>query len=258
MAKLGLVAARITVPTGGWALSLTVTGGTGGTTTVTLPAGTYWIADLLAALKTALDAAFGADGVFTCSIAISEGGTLFVTISHATETFSITWTAPELGNLLGFAGNLTPAALSFTGTERCEALWQSDCPYDAPRGQTTGILQRDRTVAVAADGTMSGHGFVSRRKLGRVVWTMVGVKRTLQQYETVTNESFERWFNNTHLGAVTYFGAVPMVRFYWDADSLGTYVQLKLTEPVDEFNPQRVDSLWIGLWPVAIDGWVQT
>lgn len=259
MPKFGRLEAKVTVPTGGWTFTMSITG-LGGSSVRTIAAGSYWPDELLTQVEAQLEAGEialgGADG-FTVTGGFGEGGTMKVLLEHDSAThFAISAWTTALQNYLGFAATLS-GANEYTGTERCEAVWQADCPYDANRGQTLGVLQRDRSVSVSSDGTMSGHGFVSRRKMGRVMWRMVGVKRSLTQYETVVNESFETWFGNTHQGLVTYFGAAPLVRFYWDADA-STKVTIRLTEPLQAFDPERVDAMWIGLWPVVIDGWVQT
>ena len=110
----GRVEARITVPTGGWSVSLTITA-IGGPYTVTIPAGNIFPTDLLSSFQTQLDAATGGDGAFTVSASWGESGTGFVTIAHATQTFTLTWTSTDLRDVLGFAGTLTPAARTLTG-----------------------------------------------------------------------------------------------------------------------------------------------
>ena len=55
----GRVEARITIPTGGWSVSVTITAI--GTFAVTIAAGNYFPTDLLTTFKTQLDAATGAD-----------------------------------------------------------------------------------------------------------------------------------------------------------------------------------------------------
>ena len=66
----GRVEARITVPTGGWSVSLTITA-IGGPYTVTVAAGNYFPTDLLSTFQTQLDAATGGDGAFTVSATCS-------------------------------------------------------------------------------------------------------------------------------------------------------------------------------------------
>ncbi len=84
----GRLEAQLTVPVGGWDIALTITAI--GAFTVTVPAGNYYPTDLLATLKTQLDAASGGDGVFTVTGSFGEAGTGKVTISHTVETFTIT------------------------------------------------------------------------------------------------------------------------------------------------------------------------
>jgi hypothetical protein len=252
MSKFGRLEAQITVPTGGWAVALTVTA-IGGPTTVTLPAGTYWISDLLSTFTGLLNAAFGGDGAFSYSANFDEGADGLVAFQHTVETFSWTWTSTNFRDLLGFTANLTPAASSFSGTEVCEAIWRPDNPFDAPRGTTTGIRKFDRTLQVSPQGDQEALAYQNKRTVGTIRFPIVGKARTLRAQESVTNESFETWFENTHGGLVTYFGAAPKCRWYWDAN-LATKIEFKLTKPVDTFMPERVDPNWIGLWAWEIDG----
>lgn len=254
MSKSGRLEAQITVPAGGWTVALTVTA-IGGPTNVTIPAGTYWISELISTFITQLNAAFGGDGAFTFSANWDEGGDGIFALFHATETFSLTWTSTSLRNLLGFTADLTPAALSFTGTEQIESFWMADCPFDAPRGVTTGIRTFDRTVQVSPQGDTSALSYQSRRKVGGISFPMVGKARTFRAHEVIANESFETWFENTHGALVTYFGTAPKCRFYWDANALDK-IEFRLTKPVDSFMPERVDQQWIGLWAWDIDGYV--
>ena len=249
----GRVEARITVPTGGWSVSLTVTA-IGGPVVVTVAAGTYWIDELLVAFIAALNAAFGGDGAFSYSVSFGESGTGFVTITHATQTFSWTWTSTAMRDLFGFTADLTPAALSFTGTMVCKAVWLPDCDLDHKRGVDSGPKKIDRKVLVAPGGTVTALGYQNRRRV-RIVWALIGKARAIESQESTVGESFERWFLDTHGGEVSYFGMSPQVRVYWNADG-ATKITIRLIDPSDTFDPERVDATWIGLWVVVIEGYI--
>src|SRR5687768_7257565 len=107
----------VTVPTGGWSVS--VTEDPAATSTVTVAAGDYFPTSttaLLSAFSTALTSNSTLAGTYTVSLDdASDSSTGKVTISAAgVTTFAITWTSTALRDALGFAGN-TSAALTVTG-----------------------------------------------------------------------------------------------------------------------------------------------
>lgn len=234
--------------------------GLAGTSVRTIAAGDYWPAALVGAFIEQLEAgevALGGSDGFTAATSWGESGDGTILIEHDSSTnFAVTaWGSTQLRDWLGFSGTLSGAS-EYQSTRVCQSVYLADCDYDNPRGATVGARQIDRSVNVSPTGVTSvvGYGYPSRRRLGRVTWPMVGVARTLEAYESVAGESFEAWFLNTH-GRVAWFGAGPLVRFYWDADA-SDYAELRLTEPLRSFDPDRVDPQWIGLWPIVIDGFV--
>ena len=89
-AYAGRLEATITVPVGGWAVSVT-TSAPAGPATATIPAGDYFMSTLLDAFDTALTAAVG--GTWSLSQSTLEGlSTGQVNINLATHTFTLTWT----------------------------------------------------------------------------------------------------------------------------------------------------------------------
>src|SRR5690348_4669992 len=133
--------ALMTVPAGGWDTS--VDDG-GGAATATLTAGDRYSGDVCTDFAAVLDSATGQ--TFTVSIDPDTG---FCTISVASGTFTLSWTDTELRDYLGFAGNLTPAAASFTGTLGCQGLWCPNCPVDGDD------LQLDKTGNLRTDARYS-------------------------------------------------------------------------------------------------------
>lgn len=173
---------------------------------------------------------------------------------HATQTFSLTWTSTALRDVLGFAADLTPAALSFAGTKHVKGVWLPDCDLDHKRGIDSGPKYIDRKVLVAPGGAVSAVGYQNRRKV-RLVWALVSKEKALESQESTVGASFERWFLDTHGGEVSYFGMAPQVRVYWAAN-LSTKITIALIDPSSVFDPDRVDATWIGLWVVAIEGYI--
>ncbi len=238
----GRVEARITVPTGGWSVSLTITA-IGGPYTVTVAAGNYFPTDLLSSFQTQLDAATGADGAFTVSASWGETGTGLVTISHTIQTFTLTWTSTDLRDVLGFAGNLTPAALTFTGTLHARGVWLSDCEMDVDRGIDGGVYETDRAVQVSPQGDVDGLVYNTRPRQEGFTWMHVTHPRAQITYETTTGASFEQWWRDTHSALRSYFPeAAPQLRVYYSADA-GTYHTYREIGRTDTGAP-RADGAW--------------
>ncbi len=252
MSKRGRLEAQITVPTGGWAISVTITAI--GTYTVTVPAGTYYPTDLLSTFKTQLDAANGGDGTFTVSGSFGESGSGLVTISHTVETFTITWSNTNIRDALGFTATLTPAALTFTGTRNAQGVWLPDCPMSAARGPNDpGYVLSDRTETISPRGDVNALKFQSRTILPPVRWSHVSKASAKVVSEVTVGESFEQWWRYTHNGELSYFAIAPPVRIIWDADVSATYHEFRLTGRNSTEMPRVVED-WDGLWTVEISG----
>ena len=251
----GRLCSQITVPSGGWTMTPTITA-IGGPYTCTVPAGTYFSStELLTAVQTALDGATGGDGAFTVSGSLTDHtGTGLVTIAHATQTFTLIWTSTDLRDVLGFTGTLTPAALTFTGTTHLRGVWLPDCPVDATYGSEAGHTEVHRSEMVGTDGSVSALCYgQSRVRQPRVAWSHVTRPRARISGETTTGASFERWWLDTHGGTRTYFPVAPQVRWYPDS-GVATYYTYRLTSRTST-EMQRADASWVYLWPVEITGY---
>jgi hypothetical protein len=253
----GRLEAEITVPTGGWVFTMSVTG-LGGTSDRTIAAGPYFPDELAAAFESELEAgeiALGGSDGFTVSISDGESGTGLLTVEHdVSVNFAISaWGSTDLRNALGFSGTLS-GNRGYTASSVAAGVWISHSPHDSPRGADDGSTEADRSLQIGPRGQVSGLLYESRVKLGEVTWSNVLARYALESHEVTVGESFERWFRDTHQGRVSYFGAAPAVRLYWDADD-NDYVEVRLTKPLTSYNPSRTDPTWIGLWPVTIDGY---
>lgn len=231
----------------------TATGTASAAATVSANA-TRYPTTLLTAFATALSTATG--DTVTVTGSFGETGTGLVTIS-STANLAINWgAATDLRDLLGFAGNLS-AATSHVGTKVMQGVWLPNAVMAAPRHVDNGATQIDRSILVAPGGTVYAYGYQRRQKLGRVTWSHVQHRYALEAGEVTDRESFECWYLDTHGGRVSYFTIAPAVNLYWDAGA-GTAVTIRLTEPIDGYNPERVVPEWIGYFPVVIDGYVVT
>lgn len=247
----GRLDAQITIPTGGWSFSLTVTA-IGGPTSGTVAAGTYYPTDLLTALQTALDAVFGGDGAFTVSASWGESGTGLVTIAHATQTFTLSWTSTSLRDVLGFTGTLTPAALSFTGTEACEAVWLPNAEGAFYYGNgDEGHTETDAGTTESPRGDVKRLVYNTRQVLPSALWSHTQKAFARAAAETTTNASFERWWRNTQGGELSYFEPCAPVRLVWDADTPATYKTYRLPALTSTQMTKVVDQ-WNGLYQIEI------
>lgn len=249
----GRLEAQITIPTGGWDGSLTVTA-IGGPTTFTVAAGTYYPTDLLTTLKTTLDAVFGGDGAFTVTGSFGEAGTGFVTISHATQTFEINWTDLELQDVLGFNGfgDLTPAALSFVADSQCRGVWLPNAEIASAYGNADeGHTETDESSTVSPRGDVKTLSYSTRQVLPWCRWSHVLKAYARISAETTTGASFEQWWRYTQGGELSYFEVGSAVRLYWDA-STSTYKTYRIPGRRGTEMPRVVDG-WDGLYAIELN-----
>lgn len=253
----GRLEAQITVPVGGWSASLSITG-IGGPYSISLTAGaTYYPSTLATALETALDAASGSDGDFIVTVnRTDDTGTGVVTIAHATQTFTLTSVSAGLLDVLGFAADLTPAALSFAGTSGMRGLWLPDCPIDSTYGAEPGHYEFDRSRSVTPSGVVTSLVFAERRRLPSIRWSHVTRARARAAAESAPVLSFETWFRDTHGGTRSYFAGSPLVRVYTDAADASPFATLYLDKP-DSTEMERPAAPWHGLFTVEIGGYAQ-
>lgn len=253
LVTVGRLEAQITIPTGGWAVSVTIT--SIGTFAVTVAAGTYYPTDLLSTFATQLNAATGADGVFAVSGSFGESGTGLVTISHTVETFTLTWTSTSIRDALGFTGTLTPAAASFTGARNAQGVWLPACPMAALYGSNDpGHTETDMGQTVSPRGDVHTTVYETRTRLPSVRWSHVARARARVAGETVVGESYEQWWRSTQGGELSYFASGSAVRIVWDANVSATYHTYRLVDRTGT-EMQRAVEDWNGLFSVEIAGY---
>lgn len=220
--SLSKLEARITVPTGGYSISVT---DSGGTSSVTVAAGLYYLTSttsLLTTLVTALNADSTLAGTYSCTVDDDiDAATGRVTLAATGGgNISVTWTSTVLRDLLGFTAGLSGAA-TYTSTKAAKPLFLPGVPRAnplVPDGHA-GLLVTDASTTIAPSGESCVLVYANRRVdslefrflLGRKTWTV---------YETYVNESFESfWANNVALGA-------PL-RYHYDRATDGTYVAIR-------------------------------
>jgi hypothetical protein len=211
----------ITVPTGGWSIS--VTEDPAATSSVTVAAGDYFLtstAALLTALKTALDANATLAGTYTVTLDdTADSATGKVTISATgVTTFAITWSSTALRDALGFTGN-TSAALTTTGASQSPNVFLPPVKcmpnMGGPDG-SRGTPISDTTVTKSPSGTSKSihYGFTYEHTIG---FAMAIGSKVRTEYEVVTNESFQTFWVTGGMGQ-----GVPF-RYYVDRSDDATY-----------------------------------
>lgn len=242
---------QATVPTGGYAISVAITAVAGSPFTVTVPAGNYYGTDLCSTLKTLLDAATALDGVFSVTPSFGESGTGFVTISHTVETFTITWTSTALRDLLGFAGTLTPAALTFTSTLAFRGVWLPNAEAAFAYGNgDEGHTETDIGATESPAGDLKGLGWTTRKVLPYAMWSHVPVAFARISGEATTGASFEQQWRWCQGGELAYFELLAPFRVYWSAD-VATYKTYRYVRTGTDL--PRVVEEWNGLYTIRLD-----
>lgn len=243
----------LVVPTDGWDISVT---DSGGADTITVPAGTYYWSsvgdgsnDLAAELQSQLNASGTLSGTYTVTISAGVGGTGKTTIA-CDESFTATWDDTELRNLFGFDGNIS-STTSATGANHAEGLWLPSAPVDTLYGLgSQGKPVSASMVSMAPDGTMTAFHGPKHRRNEYQYQAVVGT-RVVQSKETTTNESYETWWLDGVRGEATWAKGGRNVRYYADADTDGTYLEYHITEQSEPLTDRR-DASYDGLWTVRI------
>jgi len=247
---------RITVPTGGWAMSVT---DSDGAATVTIPAGQYYwrsagngSRSFLDEIDFQLDAKGG--GVnYTVALDDASGtATGKLTLTPSTGTMAVTWTSTDLRDVMGFTGNLS-AASSHQSPEQIEYLWlpnagpsQMSMPWPATTSQKFGMRRTDGTFAQAPSGSSVRLKYNTRFYQEMQFTTLLGSKVAIP-LESVANESLEKFY-------ATVIGEGIPVRQYKDRSD-NTLYWTTVVENFHEYAPTVNDPSWMqspnSLWSVA-------
>lgn len=252
-AKRGRLEAQMTVPAGGWGFELddgvAPTAGS-------IPAGEYYLEDLLLQLKFALQTASQVGATYTVTASTGEGGTGRVTISSTAASFfldlsisdalpvAIGWPAGGFVVDVSGAPQLSPGQPAM--------LWMPDVPKITPYGD--GDSGTDRSDARSTqNGSMVRTIYGKRWRVvepGEIRWVGVTHPRTRIAEESIANESFEAFWRNAILGEGPGGQPGGPIRLYWDADgaSYATYAVLDPTQS----RPQQLRQSWTGAWIVEL------
>lgn len=217
---------RITVPTGGYAVSVT---DSGGTASVTLAAGDYYPNSSTALLSTfaaELTANSTLAGTYTCtSDDDTDAATGRITLAASGGgNVSVTWSSTALRDLLGFTGNLS-GATTYTSTGACKYIYLPNVPRAeamAPDG-SAGVAMTDSSVTVSPSGTSKILAY-STRYVNRLAFRFLTGRKTWTAAETYANESLESFY----LATIAY--GIPL-RYHYDRATDGTYVNERIVQP---------------------------
>jgi len=252
--------ARIVVPTGGWDMDLTESGG-GGTNTITLPAGNYyWNSTdtdptLLLTLGNICDDQSIANGnsyTYTFSVSDGEAGTGKLTVSAAFGgTFTLTNVQSDLLALLGFDADLSPTASSFTSDNHVQGLWLPDCPVETPYGlASSGMPVSAAVMTMSEDGTyFASHGAKITRN--EYTYAAVSLARTIAASESVASESYEQFWLDCIRGEKTWANAGRRLRYYKDVTDDATYKTYNVAA-VQSPAMSRASGDYEGFWTVGL------
>lgn len=232
--------ARITVPTGGYSVSVT---DSGGTATVTLAAGDYYpnsSTALLSTFATALTSNSTLAGTYTCtSDDDTEAATGRVTLSASGGgNVSVTWSSTTLRDLLGFTGNLS-GATTYTSTGACKYIYLPNVPRAEPMAPdgSAGVAMTDSSVTVSPSGTSKILAY-NTRYVNRLAFRMLTGRKTWTAAETYANESLESFY----LATIAY--GIPL-RYHYDRATDGTYVTERVVQP-GAFAVSPAVGSWVG------------
>ena len=252
----GKIERQVTVATG----TGTVNDGGGADAFTVTPANYYMstTTSLLSTLEAALETASG--GGFTVTGSFGEGGTGKVTIAINSGSFTLTWTDTDLRDALGFTGNLTPSAASFTSTNASPAVFLPDCPIITPFGSAdNGLEEADAAFSESPTGLVYAV-YAQRKRVLWAQWDALSHAKSRIAGETTTNTSWEAYWRKSVVAEGGFAGGKvggPM-RLHWDADSTATYVTVKLVgDALRRPAMEQVQDGWTGLWTLRLDRLVE-
>ncbi len=248
----------ITIPTGGY--TLTVTEVPAATTTVTIPAGDYYwnsSTNFCSAIADALTNNATLAGTYTVSIADgTDTSTGYCTISSSGITsFAITWVSTTLRDYLGFAGN-TSAGTTATSTRQARYLWLPNTGRTRPMApDPTAVSQHmgqevtDFAFTQAASGVATGTYFNTRYR-DSFAFDLLKGNKTWIVNESIVNESLQKFYDDVVKRGTRF-------RYYPDRSDDAVYFTMMIGN-AGQFAPDAVVENWTGansLWNVNYEMW---
>ena len=260
MATHGRLAARYTVPVGGWSAALTEVAGAGGPLAVTVPAGDYWNGDLAAALATALSAA---GGTYTSAVGLGEDGTgkTTLTLTAGATSWSLTWTDTELRDALGYTGSIpnTNANIAVVGTNQHEGIWLPDGVWSALNGgggNWAGVDELDLRAQESPAGDVFSLAGQMKTVLDQISWTGLSRAKVWLANESTTNESLQKFYRDAIAARAPWaLTSCGPIRWYPDAGDTD-YAEYKCPT-WNRFTAIQMQQNWTGRWRVELSRLVE-
>lgn len=223
-----------------------------GASTITMPAGRYFLNSVgngsnsfCDELEAQMESAMGAG---SSSVTIDDNSdTSFgvVTIARS-SAFTITWTSTSIRDLLGFSGNRGSAA-SHVSNFHVKYLFLPNCGRSgimAPES-SDGAIESDYTLSLGTDGTAYALAY-SKRYKDTLEFRMLKGSKTWEATASLTHETFQQFYED-----VISLGL--RVRFHRDRATDGTY-RTWVVEDGGSFAPTPVIDNWTdsteSLWAI--------
>ncbi len=255
----------MTVPTGGWTLSINDSGA-GAAVTATLAAGTYYwstadtigggTASLLSAISTSLNLAATTDTI-TVTLSAGESGTGKLTITSSGST-TIAWVSTDWRDLMGFASDLA-AGTTWTSPSQVRNLWLPDCFYNAPNA-VDDAFRGWRESDLRENENAAGYGWAhmgQEKVVNAISWHAVSRSRIWQANESTTNASWERFCRDGIWGVAGWGTPGGPLRFHPDADSNALYATYRPFQLQNIQPSPAMDGWAAGPWVVSLPRLVQ-
>jgi hypothetical protein len=254
----GRIEGQMVVPAG---VSITATN-SGGPTTVSITAGTYYPSELVAHLAVRLNAV-RTPANWTATLSTGASGTGKVSINWTgSGTYSIAWTAngTTLRDVLGFTADLTAITqgVASVSTKQARGLWIPDCPMnlsgDVPRAplitDAMPVVSPRGDVTVLVGNSMYRHvGVRYAHVLEAKVWEVAAA---------IVNASWETFWKDVYLGqgSISWFTPGSKLKLVDHAGrTLGSDAAItgwRATRGPFDTEVRKVDKAWAGMWMIEI------
>ena len=254
----------ITVPTAGYAMSVTEV--PSATSTVTIPAGEYYLTSIGDGTRSLADEiAFqltsNATLAGTYTVAVTDdtdtaSGKLTIAVTGVTST-NITWSNTTFRDIIGFTGTSTGADTTHTGASQCRYLWLPNTgpssmsyPFPTTTAQHFGMRATDGSFAQAPSGQTVSLKY-NTRYFNEVGFNTLLGNKTVIVLESTTNESLEKFYEDV-------IGEGLRLRFYKDRSDNAVFWTF-VTETFKDFNPTPNEMGWMSsansLWSYSSKLW---
>jgi hypothetical protein len=222
MSRGGWLEARLTLTS---SLTFQVRDNTmGAPATVTIAAGSYYPAQLVAEMQTQTNLVSGGSWDFRLMLdpaiySAAERGR--VRIGCSDDIVALTWTSTTLRDAVGWTANITTTVAEADGAQVARGVWTPGIENRFSRyGHISataekGELVTDFRATVSPTGYVHGTYSTKHRRHRGIRWDGVPNNRAKQHHETVVNESFEAFALDCMTARFALIPVSPYVRLTW-------------------------------------------